>query len=300
MNIDQLLDSLAENDPNEFGVLAQVARKRRAARQRLYATSGGLAVVAAAIAAILILPGIHFGSPTASTSSSAAAGAVAGPGPVPAGVAPAASGSGSSSGNSGSAASCAGVPLRQDIANALRSGASVVVGYAMQTGTSQAGDPAAGGAPAYYAVTLRSVQTLAGPPIASGSAAWVPGAASGAPASGTGANGAASSGGALSTPEGEVLWAPGGELFAILSPHADGAPRGPVLRSAPIINGKVIFSSYGCWNPAGLPGSTYIGGTAQVFGPAHPNGSQDRPLALSGESLYAVPLAAVEKVATGH
>jgi hypothetical protein len=297
VNIDQLLDSLAENDPNEFGVLAQVARKRRAARQRLYAASGGLAVVAAAIAAILILPGIHFGSPTASTSSSTAAGAA---GPVPAGVAPAASGSGSSSGNSGSAASCAGVPLRQDIANALRSGASVVVGYATQTGTSQAGDPAAGGAPAYYAVTLRSVQTLAGPAIASGSAAWVPGAASGAAASGAGAYGATSSGGALSAPEGEVLWAPGGELFAIVSPHADGAPRGPVLRSAPIINGKVIFSSYGCWNPAGLPGSTYSGGTAQVLGPVHPNGSQERPLALSGESLYAVPLAAVEKVATGH
>jgi hypothetical protein len=293
VNIDQLLDSLADNDPNEYHVMAQVNRKRHAARTRMYAASGGLGLVAAAIAAIVFLPSIHFGSPTTSSSSSAA-GSFAGPNTGQAAVPGAEPENGAASGSGGSAASCAAVPLRQDIANALRSGASVIVGYATQTGTSVAGNPATGGAPAYYAVTLRSVQTLAGPEIESGSTAWVPGAASGETSGGS-----ASSAGTASASEGEVLWTPDGELFAIVSPHAAGAPRGPVLRSAPVINGDVIFSSYGCWDVAGLPFTPYSGGSAQVLGPTRPNGSNER-LALPGESLDQVPLAAVEKVASGH
>jgi len=291
VNLDQLLDSLAEHDPNPYHVMTKVERKRRAARNRLYVASGGLAVVAAAIAAIVLLPSINFGGPTTSSSSAAGAaepnsGRVAAPGAV--------SEPASGTGSSGSAASCAAVPLRQAITAAVQAGDSVIVGYGTQTGASAPGNPAQGGAPLYYAVTLGSVRTLAGPAVASGSTAWVPGAASAAAPSGTGSAGTAS------TPEGEALWAPDGELFAIVSPAGAGAPRSPVLRSAPVINGNVIFSSYGCWDVTGLPFTPYGGSSARVFGPAHPNGSQNRPLATLGEPLYAVPLAAVEAVASGH
>lgn len=306
MNIDQLLDSLGENDPNPLRVMTQVEHKRRIARNRLYTVSGGLAAVAAAIVVIAVLPGIKFGSPT-SSSSSAASGSEAG-GPAAgsagsAGSAPhAANGAGPEPGPSGSrsAASCAGVPLQRAITMALRDGGSVIVGYGTQTGSSVGGNTAQGGAPAYYAVTLSSVRTLAGPRITSGSTAWVPGAASGASAAGTGSAGTGSSGGAVSGSEGEALWAPDGELFAIVSPQAAGSPNSPVLRSAPVIDGKVIFSSYGCWSVTGLPATPYSGGGVQVFGPVHPNGSASKPLFVRGESLEAVPLADVEKVASGH
>jgi hypothetical protein len=72
-----------------------------------------------------------------------------------------------------------------------------------------------------------------------------------------------------------------------------------VLRSAPVIDGKVIFSSYGCWDVAGLHATAYYG-TTQVLGPQPAAGSQVKPAALPGEPLFAVPLAAVEKIASGH
>jgi hypothetical protein len=298
VNIDQLLDSLAEHDPNPFHVMTQVERKRRAARHRLYVASGGLAVVAAAIAVIAALPSINFGGPM--TSSSSAAGAAAEPNPGRA-AGPATAPVNGASSFGGSAASCAAMPLRQAIAMAVQHGGSVIVGYGTQTGRSVPGNLAQGGAPAYYAVTLRSVRTLAGPAVAPGSTAWVPGAAAGTAASGTGSSGGtASSGGTVSTPESEALWAPDGELFAIVSPSTAGSPRGPVLRSAPVINGNVIFSSYGCWDVTGLPATPYGGSSAQVLGPAHPNGSSVRPAALPGESLSQVPLTAVETVASGR
>jgi hypothetical protein len=285
VNIDQLLESLAENDPNTFRVMTQFERKRRTARNRWYAASGGLAVAAAAIAAVALLPAINFGSATMSSSS--AAGSAAEPASLPQATPRPASGEGASSPAyySGSLPSCAAVPLRQAITTAVRQGGSVIVGYGTATGTSVAGNQATGGAPAYYAVTLRSVRTLAGPKVASGSTAWIPGSIS------------AGTAGTASSPEGGTLWAPDGQLFAIVTPTVAGSPRGPVLRSAPVINGQVIFSSYGCWDVAGLQARPY-GGTAQIFGPVRVSSGAERPLALSSEPLYAVPLASVEKIAS--
>jgi hypothetical protein len=95
------------------------------------------------------------------------------------------------------AESRAGAPLKSQLAAAVRGGASVIV--AMGTVTRKS---ATAGAPARYAVTLRSVQTLRGPAVAPGSTAWTPGPAPGAPAN----------------PVNGALLAPGGRLFAIVWP----------------------------------------------------------------------------------
>jgi hypothetical protein len=129
-------------------------------------------------------------------------------------------------------------------------------------------------------MTLRAVRTLAGPTISSGSTGWIAGAAKGSAV----------------TTEGQSLWALDGALFAIVTPAAGaGAPAGPVLRVAPVVNGQVIFGDAGCWGTAGLQGRPYHGGPlAGVQGPA-PASSPDMGPASQG--LYAVPLADVEKIA---
>jgi hypothetical protein len=171
---------------------------------------------------------------------------------------------------------------------AIQRGASIIVGYGTASGTTTAGR-ATGGA-SYYEVTLRSVQTLAGPKIRSGSTAWVQGPA-GTSLAGTNV-----------TPEGQSLWVPGGELFGIVTPAVKGGtPPFTVLRAAPVTGGQVIFSLDECWNTAGLPRHAY-------FGPVSPLPSPlPSPLTASASSsgetqgvlprnLYAVPLAEVEKL----
>jgi hypothetical protein len=294
VNIDQLRDSLSGNDPNEGSVLGLVYKKRRAARQRMYAASGGLAVVVVAVLGGFLLRGVSLGGAAASSSSAAAAAAAPNAGASSAEGASGAAGPflapqatpGERSGfsGSGSSASCAGESLKGQLAMAVQQGASIIVGYGTASGTSTAGR-VAGGLP-YYEVTLRSVQTLAGPEIRSGSAAWVQGS------TGT------SSAGTSVTPEGQSLWVPGGELFGVVTPAGKGGTTPfTVLRAAPVTGGQVIFSLDECWNIAGLPGHMYFGPISPLPSPL--NGSANNGGATAGvlpRSLYAVPLAEVEKL----
>jgi hypothetical protein len=153
----------------------------------------------------------------------------------------------------------------------------VIVATGTLTGAA-ASSASASGLPGstYYAMTLRAVRTLAGPPISSGSTGWIAGAAKGSAV----------------TTEGQSLWAPDGALFAIVTPAGAGAPVGPVLRVAPVVNGQVIFGDAGCWDIDGLPASPYHGGP--LAGPTPVNGPYLGP---ASEGLYAVPLTEVEKIA---
>jgi hypothetical protein len=331
VNIDQLMDSLSENDPSPASVLARVHTKRRAARQRMYADSGGLAVVVVAILGGFLLRGVNLGGSTASSSSAArqrmyaasgglavvvvailggfllrgvnlggstassssAAGVAAGsapsafsgvnptraPKPAPAGQSAAATS------GAGSGASCAAVSLKTQLAVAVQQGASVIIGYGRASGTSAAARAAQG--TSYYQVTLRSVRTLAGPAIRSGSTAWVQGPP-GVTSAGTGVS-----------PEGQSLWAVGGEFFGVVKPAAtSGAPTGPKLRLAPVADGQVIFSLDECWSVAGLPNRPYHGAVSSEP-PATSNGdiagfATGTPGTVT-RNLYAVPLADAEK-----
>jgi hypothetical protein len=148
------------------------------------------------------------------------------------------------------------------------------------TGKSVTGDPATGGAPAFYAMTLTSVRTLRGPAVASGSTAWIPG-----PAPGT-----------TATPENSALLAPGGRLFAIAWPKA--ATRGlagPALQLAPIVGADVVFTPYGCWNLTGLSPDQYQAGTPLRPVPSGANFGGTRQAAENG--LYKLPLAIVTQIA---
>jgi hypothetical protein len=166
------------------------------------------------------------------------------------------------------------------LAAAVRGGASVIVATGAATGKSVTVDPATNGTPAFYGMTLRSVRTLRGPAVASGSAAWTPG-----PAHGT-----------LANPVNSALLAPGGRLFAIAWPKA--ATRGldgPTLQLAPIVGADVVFTPYGCWDLTGLQPDQYqestplvpVGGGAN-FGGVHQNAEN---------GLYTVPLATVLRIA---
>jgi hypothetical protein len=168
-------------------------------------------------------------------------------------------------------AACTPGALAQMLAQAVRSGASVIVGSATLTGGPAAGHAAAGSA-TYYSVTLRSVRTLAGPPVASGAVAWITGASASAAA-------------ASAAP---AMVAPGGQLFGIVYPAAGSGPPGPVLRATAVIGGQLILSRDGCWDAAAFPASLPQG-IALTFGPSpagHPASTE-------------IPLAAAEKDAQG-
>ena len=291
-NIEQLKDALSGSDPDPDAVLRSFRGKRARARHRIMAATGGAAAVVLAVVAGLALhsANLNLGGSSASSSSAAAAagGSVrqhANSPAVPRASAPFGASSGSPpapASGSYSATSCAGAPLKTVLAAAVKRGGSVIVATGTLTGKSVASSASAGSPPGstYYAMTLRAVRTLAGPPISSGSTGWIAGAAKGSAV----------------TPEGQSLWAPDGALFAIVTPAAGtGAPVGPVLRVAPVVNGQVIFGDAGCWSTAGLPARPYHGGLlAGVQGPAQVN---NPALGPESQGLYAVPLTAVEKIA---
>jgi hypothetical protein len=265
MNTDQLMESLSENAPDPDHVLASFSRKRRAARNRMYAASGGLAVAAAVVVAGVLLHGAGPGG--ASTTASGAAGPVSGRAAVPAaGPALGPAGFGFATG-SASAASCDAPRLQAELAQAVRNGASVIVGYA--TLASGSGTVAGGGsgAPAYYSLSLRSVRTLAGPTVRQGTIAWI--ARSSRAAS-------ASPGSAASE-----------ELFGIVSPSATSGAPGPVLQAAPIANGQVLLSGAACWD---ITGSGSLHGFATINGPTVPATSR-------GATITEIPLATAENLA---
>jgi hypothetical protein len=298
MNLDELSDALSASEPDPSMVLAEFERKRRRRHeryQRLLAASGGLAVVVVLIVGVSLLA--H--APSSSSSSSPAGGTAA---QAPAASVPAAGGGGSkaaaaagpqrngaiapspngqysASSGSGSSTSCAANPLKQAIADALRHGGSVIVATGTLTGKSVTGNPATSGAAAFYAMTLSSVQTLRGPVVASGSTAWIPGPARGASASVTSA-----------------LLAPGGRLFAIVSPKAATHDlAGPTLRLAPIVGADVVFTPSDCWDVAALQPSQYQANTPLK---SVPDGAAfGGPHQPAANGLYSVPLATVEQVA---
>ncbi|HEX4830536.1 MAG TPA: hypothetical protein VH478_05525 [Trebonia sp.] len=291
MNLDQLLGSLNENDPDPGSVLARVAGKQRAARNRRYTALGAMAVAVLAIIGGVVASGALSGPGSGPSStaagapavSSAAAGSSSGPSVTRPNAQPAYGSSGSSASGGGSSGSCAAVPLRDAVAQAVGGGASVIIGDATPTGGARTV-----GAPGqtYYAVRLTSVQMLAGRAVTTGSTAWIP-AASGDGTPGT---------------EGQALWADGGELFAIVTPATADGPGGPVLRAAPVTGGDVIFSPYGCWDPAGLPATPYHGGGVTVFGPAQVPGPAHQPTASTPPASagatpaeYAVPVTTVKQ-----
>jgi hypothetical protein len=196
--------------------------------------------------------------------------------------------------------SCAGTPLKSQLAAAAHGGASLIVAVGTLTGKSMTGDQVTGdqvtgnqvtgnqvtgnqataGAPAFYAMTLTSVQTLRGPAVASGSTAWIPGPAPGATA----------------TPENSALLAPGGRLFAIAWPRAaTHDPVGPWLRLAPVVGADVVFTPYGCWNLTGLAPDQYQASTPLRPVPGGANFGGTHQAAENG--LYTLPLATVEQLA---
>jgi hypothetical protein len=201
----------------------------------------------------------------------------ASPGASPA---PSPASAGNPAAGAGLAGSCAGGSLKSELTKAVQGGASVIVATGTLTGKSVTGAPATAGAPAFYATTLTSVQTLRGPAVASGSTAWIPG-----PAPGTSAG-----------PENSALLAPGGRLFAIAWPKA--ATRdlvGPTLRLAPVVGADVVFSPYGCWDLTGLQPGQYQASTPLRPVPTGPNFGGEHQAAENG--LYTVPLATVRQLA---
>ena len=261
--------------------------KRPGLCRRLLAATGGAGVVLAvlpfAVAGCSAHPGagvsspsapaVSRGSPAASPSASAPNG---GGSPRPAASSP--------SGASDLPGNCTGAPLESQLAAAVQGGASLIVAVGTVTGKSLTGKSATGslatGAPAFYAMTLTSVQTLRGPAVASGSTAWIPG-----PAPGTAA-----------TPENSALLAPGGRMFAIAWPKAaTREPVGPWLQLAPVVAADVVFTPYGCWDLTGLVPDQYQASTPLRPVPSGANFGGTHQAAENG--LYTVPLATVERLA---
>jgi len=175
-------------------------------------------------------------------------------------------GAGKSPGGSG----CASVSLPEALALARRGGASVIVANGSLTGKTAAHGQI------YYKMALRSVTTLSGPAVASGSAGWI--------ASPQGP------GGPIPGADAGALWATDGHLFAIAWPAREtGTAVGPVLRVAPVVHGQVIFSSAGCWDTTGLPTQLYRGPLAEIPG----SNSYAR---AAKDGFHAVPLARVRRL----
>lgn len=241
MNVDQLAAALAAHDADPESVLTALhAKRRRRVRNRGLA-AGGLA--AALIAALIVW------QPWTTS-------------PQPAATAPPDMANG-----------CGSVSLRDTLAVARQSGASVIVANGSLTGKTVADTQI------YYEMVLSSVRTLSGPPISSGTSGWIGsgrGPAGPIPGADTGA-----------------LWAPDGRLFAIAWPaRQTGTTVGPTLRIAPIAGDQVVFSSAGCWDTTGLPSRPYAGGLAEI-----PGSNTYTRSAANG--FHAVPLATVEQLLAG-
>jgi hypothetical protein len=265
VNIDQLMECLSENAPDPHLVLASVGRKQRATRNRMYAASGGLAVAVVAVVAGVLLQGLGTGGRSLAGSSSGTA--------VPA------SGTSYSASAASRTAACGTTQLRAELAQAVRHGASVIVGYGTLTAGVAAVSEAGKDAPAYYSLTLRSVRTLAGPTVTSGSIAWIAGAS---PAAGSSASAGSGAAPATAQPAAD-------ELFGVVSSSAGPGAPGRVLRAAQVVNGQVVLSGAGCWDIT-VPASGLRQGLAITPRPAG-------PLQFGADIVTKIPLAAAEKLA---
>ncbi|HEX6499848.1 MAG TPA: hypothetical protein VF054_12565 [Micromonosporaceae bacterium] len=246
MDLDQLTTALAQHDPDPQTVLAALNDKRhRYARNRwLVAASGGVA------AAAIVVVVTSLGAPS---PHSVVPGERDSPPPAVAN-------------------GCAVIPLSQTLAMARQSGASVIVATGTLTGKTADRQ-------LYHEMTLQSVQTITGPPIASGSSGWI--------------NGQQGPAGPVPGTDAGALWAPDGRLFAIAWPEtATGTTIGPVLRIAPVVGDKVVFSTAGCWDTTGLPTQPYHGTLAEI-----PGSNSYARAATSG--FHALALTTVEQLLTG-
>jgi hypothetical protein len=281
VNIDQLMESLSGNAPDPGRVLASVGRKRRAARNRMYAASGGLAVAVVAVVAGVLLHGL--GADGGTAAESAPSSSFSGPALAPAAQGAAHSGAASGA-SAASGAACGTARLQAELAQAVRNGASVIVGHA--TLTSGAAVQGAGSdAPAYYSLTLRSVRTLAGPTVTSGSVAWIAGAS---PAAGASASASAGTATAPGTATAQPRAFPaGGELFGVVAPSATPGAPGPVLQAAQVAGGQVVLSGAGCWDVSASGSRHGLATTSGLSGPAQ----------SSADVITKVPLATAEKLA---
>lgn len=242
MDLDQLAAALAQHGADPEPVMAAFrAKRRRRARNRNLTIGGGLAAVA-------IVAGVAAAQPWATA-------------PRPAGTAQP---TGQAVGNG-----CASISLPETLAMARQGGASVIVADGSLTGKTALNE-------IYHEMILRSVQTLSGPAIATGSTGWIE--SSRGPA------------GPIPGADAGTLWATDGRLFAIAWPAREtGTAVGPVLRVAPVVDGQVIFSSAGCWDTAGLPTRPYSGQLAEI------PGSNSYTRAAPG-GFHAVPLTTVEQL----
>jgi hypothetical protein len=245
------------------------------ARHRILAATGGAAAVAVVAAVIVVAFAVPHGAGSGASPGSSSASAASAGGPRAT-----AGGSSGAGGGSSLADGCTGALLKAQLAGAVRGGASVIVAVGRLTGKSAAGDPASAGAPAFYGMTLKSVRTLRGPAVASGSTAWIPGPAPGTPAN----------------PVNSALLTPGGSLFAIVWPKAATHYLvGPTLQLAPVAGADVVFTPYVCWNLTGLQPDLFHASTPLLTVPGGANFGGEHQAAENG--LYTLPLATVERIA---
>jgi hypothetical protein len=288
VNIDQLMESLSENAPDPDHVLASFGRKRHAARSRMYAACGGLAVAVVAVVAGVLLHGAGAARTLSAQSAPAEGAAVPAAAPNSPNGGLVRNGSASSASTSSGAAGCGTARLQEELAEAVRKGASVIVGYATLTSGAAAAQGAGSDATAYYSLTLRPVRTLAGPAVTSGSIAWIAGPS---PAAGASAGGGSSTATAPGTATAQPRTVPSaGELFGVVVPSAGAGAPGPVLQGAQVTNGQVVLSGAGCWDIT-VPASGSHQGLAFTFGPSL------GPAQSGAGVITEVPLATAEKLA---
>lgn len=233
VDIEELVSALTESAADPVNVRAVYARKRRqSARRRFAAIAGITTVVLAAGAVTAIRPWVAAPQITVTGLS------------------------------------CAHLPLRSRLIDALRHRESVIVAYGKLTGYGHHTDGSE-----YSEMRLRDVRTLAGPHLQPSTTAWVFDPVN-------------------SSQDTGALLAPDGHLFAIASPGAGVANRvaGTILTVAPIVHEQVIFSMAGCWNTEGLRTRPYHGLLRQIPG----SQSYQR---TENTGFWAVPLSTVESTA---
>ena len=299
MNLDELHDAMSANDPDPGGVLAEFKRKQRRGRQRMLGAGGGLAVVIVlVVAGVAIARGLATGTPVAAgSSSSAAAGgarrrrleAAGAPPPEPAGrsLRPPAR---------RTALRPAQRPVqrvgRLRLVGKLR-GQPAEAGHHRRAAPRRVGhrrhrdaDRQVGDREPGHRRGSRLLRDDAEARCRRCAARRSPpGRPRGSPAA-PGASASVTS----------ALLAPGGRLFAIVSPKAGPHDLvGPTLRLAPIVGTDVVFTPAGCWDVTALQPSQYQARTTLKSVPdGAPFGGPNQP---AENGLYAVPLATVEQVA---
>jgi hypothetical protein len=164
---------------------------------------------------------------------------------------------------------CSGQSVRATFAHVIQHGGSVIIATGTLTGRSATTTDGP-----FDQMRLAGIRTLLGPSLPATTIAWL---RTVGPVSGANAG---------------SLWATDGRLLALAVPASPpNAPAdGPVLTTAPIVNGRVIFSTAGCWLPTGLPSRPFTGKLAEIPGSASYVHAQV-------DGFQAVPLATVAAVA---